>query len=279
MSARANQKVCFVGGAGHSGSTLLGIALGSHPSVFYAGEARKSLFLGDERKPLRKRVCKVCGPECPVWGHLDRREGEDLYEALSRRTGRPIVVDSTKLPAWIEEQTTIVVSRGVAVHLIYLARDGRAVLASQLRKYPDVSAHEHAQRWVKRIAETDALVARFPGGVSQVRYEDFATRPEEILRTLAGALGLEWDPQIMDPWHTEQHPLGGNAGTQSLIEGARTQVGGELGIAGEKRAYYENHPRGFVLDQRWRRELDPQSLATFDAVAGEVNARFAWDLP
>lgn len=277
--ARANEKVCFVSGAGHSGSTLLGIALGAHPRVFYAGEARKSLFLGDLRKPLRKRVCKVCGPQCPVWNHLARAEGEDLYEALSRRTGRPIVVDSTKLPTWLEEQTATLGARRVAMHMIYLQRDGRAVLASQLRKYPEEAAREHAERWAQRIRDTDALAARFPGPVTHVRYEELATRPEPTLRALADAIGLAWDPAMLDPWHTEQHPLGGNAGTQSLIEGARTQVGGELGIAGEKRAYYENHPRGFVLDQRWRRELDALSLAVFDEVAGEINARFAWDVP
>ena len=49
-------------GAGHSGSTLLGMMLGAHSSVFYAGEAKKSVFLGDPTKPKRKRECKLCGP-------------------------------------------------------------------------------------------------------------------------------------------------------------------------------------------------------------------------
>lgn len=275
--ARANEKVAFVSGAGHSGSTLLGISLGSHPRVFYAGEARKSLFLGDERKPLRKRVCKVCGPDCPVWGALGRREGEDLYEALSRRTSRPIVVDSTKLPAWLEEQTATLRAAGVTLHMIFLARDGRAVLGSQLRKYPETSAREHAETWAQRIRDTEALARRFPGTVSRVRYEELATAPEATLSALTSALGIEWSDAMLDPWSSEQHPLGGNAGTQSLIRGARTQVGAELGIAGEKRQYYENHPRTFVLDQRWRRELPADALAVFEEVAGEVNAPFAWD--
>ena len=46
----ANAAVCFVGGAGHSGSTLLGLVLGAHPSVFYAGEANKSRFLATKER-------------------------------------------------------------------------------------------------------------------------------------------------------------------------------------------------------------------------------------
>ena len=51
---RKNRVVVFVAGAGHSGSTLLGLALGAHPEIFYAGEANKSQLLSDANAPLRK---------------------------------------------------------------------------------------------------------------------------------------------------------------------------------------------------------------------------------
>src|SRR5262245_25849000 len=88
------EKVCFVGGAGHSGSTLLGLVLGAHPSVFYAGEANKSRFLGDASIKQRKRTCKTCGETCRIWSAIDPKA--PLYEALAERSGRPIVADSTK---------------------------------------------------------------------------------------------------------------------------------------------------------------------------------------
>ncbi len=130
---RANTKVCLIGGAGHSGTTLLGMALGAHPRVFYAGEARKSTFIGNPQKALRKRTCKVCGASCKVWSDLDRKPGEDLYEALSRRTGRPIVADSTKSIEWLDEQIAIVRAAEVTLHMIFLGRDGRAVVGSGVR--------------------------------------------------------------------------------------------------------------------------------------------------
>jgi hypothetical protein len=275
---RHNTKVCFVGGAGHSGSTLLGLVLGAHPQVFYAGEANKSRFLGDASVKARKRTCKVCGESCRVWSGLESRLREiDLYEALSERTHRPVIVDSTKSIAWIDEQIGVLAALGVALHFVFLGRDGRAVLASALRKRPETGARDHAASWVAQIEATEALAARFPGPVTRVRYESLATSPETAITSTARALGLVPVPAMRDPWSSEQHPLGGNAGTQSLLAGARTAAGGELAIGGDKHDYYAAHPRGFVLDLRWKKELSTDALAAFDAVAGETNRAYAYD--
>ena len=275
---RANKSVCFIGGAGHSGSTLLGMSLGSHPDVFYAGEARKSIFFGNEKKPLRKRMCKICGPTCEVWTKLDRQEDEDLYEALSRRTAKPIVIDSTKSLEWLYEQSALASSRGAKVQLIFLGRDGRAVISSGIRKYPEESVEAHTRKWMTQIAATESFAATFPGVVTRVHYESFVTQPRETLTALAAMLGLDFVEPMMSPWTCEQHPLGGNAGTQSLIEGAQTRVGGTLAISGAKKGYYAEHPRGFVLDERWRLELSEDAQKTFESIAGETNKNYTWPL-
>lgn len=274
---RTNQTVCFIGGAGHSGSTLLGLALGSHPSVFYGGEARKSIFFGNEKKPLRKRMCKVCGPECKVWNHLVVDAETDLYEALSRRTGRPVVVDSTKSLEWLTEQSTLVAARGAKLVLLFLSRDGRAVVSSGLRKYPEQTATEHAEKWMSQMKGTEAFAATFPGTVVRVRYEELVTAPEKTLRALAGVLGVPFDPAMLEPFESEQHPLGGNAGTQSLLQKTQTKADGAVPISGSKKEYYASHPKSFVLDLRWKRELPAAALAEFEAVAAEMNRAYAWD--
>lgn len=56
MTDRENRLGVAIAGAGHSGSTLLGLVLGSLDDVFYAGEAKKTTFIGDPKKPLRKRI-------------------------------------------------------------------------------------------------------------------------------------------------------------------------------------------------------------------------------
>lgn len=272
---RKHQLAAFIGGAGHSGSTLLGLALGAHPSVFYAGEARKSLFLGDERKPLRKRTCKVCGPDCRVWSDLEL--DADLYEALAERTGRPVIVDSTKSLDWLHERSAAMASLGVKQVLFFLGRDGRAVVSSGLRKYPERSAEEHAKTWVAQMRATEAFAATFAGDVVRVRYEQLVSAPEHVLTQLAAAMALPFDEAMLHPFESEQHPLGGNAGTQSLLAGGRTHPEGPLPISGDKRSYYEAHPKTFVLDLRWQRELDADALAAFEVVAGETNRAYAWE--
>lgn len=269
------EKVVFIGGAGHSGSTLLGLMLGAHSGVFYAGEARKSLFLGDSSKPLKKRVCKLCGELCPVWGGLRLAPGEDLYAALARRTSRSVVVDSTKNLSWLEERIDRLSRSEVDLSLLFLVRDGRAVVCSRLRKYPEKTARAHAEAWVAQIRATEALAARFPGRVLQVRYEELASRPAAEMRRVAEHVGISLEPAMLEPWSTEQHPLGGNDGTQLLM--ARERSGEVVGLTERTRARYGAHPPKIVLDLRWTRELSEDARAEFEDVAGQVNRAYAWD--
>lgn len=269
---RSNHSVAFIGGAGHSGSTLLGLMLGAHPAVFYAGEAKKSTFLGNERKPLRKRACKLCGAACPVWGDL-HVEDDDVYEALARRTGRAICVDSTKSIAWIERQAEMLERRGAERCFFFLARDGRAVLASRIRKYPTESVRAQVDEWVTQIRATEALVARFPGKVMRLHYEELAARPEATIAAAARFLGIEPEPAMIAPWTTEQHPLGGNNGTQSLMQ---REPGTVVELSERTRAHYGAHPKRIVLDLRWQRELSADALAVFEEVAGAVNTPYAF---
>lgn len=274
-----NRSTVFMVGAGHSGSTLLGLMLGAHPQVFYAGEAKKSAFLGDERKPLKKRVCKLCGPSCKVWGTLSPSDfvDRDLYEVLSQRTGRPVVIDSTKSIEWIERGVASVRARGAEVRLIFLQRDGRAVVSSRLRKYPETSAAEHARDWRLQMERSRAFADAFPGPVIEMRYEALATAPERALRRAAAFVALEFDPAMLTPWATEQHPLGGNSGTQWLMAREQPNDGSVLSLGAKTRGYYEAHPPAIVFDERWRRELSAEALAAFEAEAGSTNAPYAWD--
>jgi len=273
---RANTAVVFMSAARYSGSTLLGVMLGAHPSIFYAGEANKIWYFGDPSVPLKNRVCKLCGPGCAVWGNLRVANGEDLYEMLSRRTRRPIVFDSTKGINRVRPQLAAL--QGVVpLHLIVLTRDGRAVVNSDLRKWPETSAHDHAAAWVVRMREVEELASRWPGAVHRLRYEELASRPESMLRALADFLGVAFDPAMLDPWDSDQHPIGGNPGPLLLFSRERAKV-----VVNPKEKtcdWYGSHPSGIVLDLRWRREMNADALAVFEAVAGETNRAYAWEDP
>ncbi len=160
MGQRHNQQVCFIAGAGHSGSTLLGLILGSHSAVFYGGEIKKY-----QSGP--KRLCRRCGPDCSIWSALATTAAPDLYEALSLASGRATIVDSAKNTEWIAQQSAIVAAQGGQPTLLFLQRDGRAVLNSRRRKRPDIPATVQIARWQAQIEQTCRLYDTFPGTKSQ----------------------------------------------------------------------------------------------------------------
>ena len=271
---RANHTTIFIAGAGHSGSTLLGLLLGSHPDAFYAGEAAKTRFLGNARKPEHKRVCKLCGPGCPIWGDFEVSNEPDLYEQLARKTESKVVIDSTKNLAWLQTQTDAVRAGGGRPALIFLRRDGRAVINSRVRKYPERDPEVLIRSWVERMDETDAFYDAFEGRKTKVRYEELATAPARTLRQICEALDVPFDPTMLDFATHEHHVLGGNNGTQWQV--GRNQDETFVKLSDRTRDYYGDHPEGIVLDLRWVDELPPKVRALFDRIAGERNEELAW---
>lgn len=276
---RQNQRVCFICGAGHSGSTLIGLVLGSHPECFYAGEGGKTRFLHDEGKDLRKRVCKLCGPSCPVWGDFVVEDAPDLYEQIARRTSRSVIIDSTKDLDWIGDHTRTLVDAGVEPHLLYLQRDGRAVINSRVRKYPDRYPVQQIDQWLDQIQKTTDFYDAYPGQKTILHYEAFATDPAASARQLCQFLSIDYHPGMIRFFEFDHHPLGGNNGTQYLV--ARHQ-GPNLErpyntLGDRSRSYYERHENGIKLDLRWTTELKAEVLELFERRAGEVNDPFRWE--
>jgi len=267
------QGAVFIGGAGHSGSTLLGMLLGSHPSVFYAGEAAKTRYLGNPKAPARKRVCKLCGPDCRVWGDFVPAAAPHLYAQLAERTGKPIVVDSSKNLSWLAEQTAAV---GEHAALVFLLRDGRAVVNSRLRKYPERDPRILIDEWATKIADTEAFYDAFEGPKAKVRYEELATDTERVVRDLCVVLGLDYTPSMLSFAAHEHHVLGGNNGTQYQVARAQDLDDPFVKLT-ERTAYYADHPRGIHLDLRWEREMPPEVLRLFEELASARNAALAWE--
>ncbi len=280
---RTNQKVCFISGARHSGSTLLGLILGSHSDCFYAGEVGKTSFFDDTDAPLRQRVCKLCGTEpCPIWTQIDPRleaDGLDLYEQLSRRSQQPIVIDSTKKTDWLQRRIQLIQTTEAQPFLIFIQRDGRAVVNSRLRKFPDREARDVMLEWKTRIETTQALYDQFSGQKIKIHYEDLATQPETIVRTLCHFLGIDFQPAMLSYYNHDHHLLGGNDGTQSLVLKAQQEKSDHtvVELSDRRRDYYDEHPLGIHLDMRWQQELDPKLIQLFEEVAGSVNEDLRWE--
>jgi hypothetical protein len=170
--------------AAHSGSTILGVALGNCQGVFHAGEVERWLVNsgapelgGSERARFWEGVRgQVTGAE-PLFGYraareLERsssilrltriprrrrlREGyrrvtEQLFRAIAGSAGVTHVVDTSHFPLRARELRGI---EGLDVYLVFLFRDPQRVVASELRP---VSRHDVAERRLRLLVTNARL--------------------------------------------------------------------------------------------------------------------------
>ncbi|MCL1465829.1 sulfotransferase [Argonema galeatum] len=274
------KKAVFICGAGHSGSTLLGLILGSHSDCFYCGEGQKTNFLQNQTKAISKRVCKICGANCPVWSDLKLSERVNLYEQISAKAQKPIIIDSSKGRQWLQKQLESLKNTDIKQYLIFLQRDGRAVINSRITKYPEKNFKYLIEEWVAKGQMTNELFNNFDHKKIKIRYEVLATQPESVTQKLCNFLDIEYQPEMLKYYEHEHHPLGGNNGTQFLVAKAqREKIKDPFVKVGEyKKDYYENHELGIKLDLRWQKELDPSVERLFEEMAGKENAEMKWEV-
>ena len=301
-------KVVFIMGAGHCGSTLLDLILGSHSQAFSLGEFKQfgSRLAGQEASG--SEVCGVCATDCPVWrGDLLKelkpvlgagtgarrlvraigRRVRNPHRVLSEKTGKDVIIDSSKHPGWIGARLAHKhLWKGVEPFLIYLHRDGRAVTNSYFRKYPERTYPVIVDDWLQQVDQMENYFEKFSEGPKlRLGYESLADSTETTAQQLCDFLGLDYEPGMLGYWQHDHHHLGGNGGTRHLIFRYREQFGGhseqmEHRIAESKKhyshEYYDATRVAIKLDERWREELGAEQLQVFETRAQSANASYVY---
>jgi len=217
-AARDGTKVIYVMGAGHSGSTILGVALGNCEGIFYAGEveewlvnAGESPIGGTERTRFWRRVRDGVADAGEVFGVEAnrciersssllrarrwatrrrlrapyRRVAQELLGAIAREADAAMVVDSSHFPLRARELKAL---EGVELFLVYLARDPQGVVSSELR---GIHRHNVAERRARTLAANANLWLTHLLSVlvfrSQPRSHRLFLRHEDFLADPAGA--------------------------------------------------------------------------------------------
>jgi hypothetical protein len=232
MSQRANGdgeplKLVYVMGAGHSGSTILGITLGNCDGFFYAGELEEWLMTSERSRwgaadrqefwgAVRARVQGVEGllggqaNRClerssvavrpDLWRGrrrirpLYRRVAADLIQAVAEVAQARYVVDTSHFPLRARELRRL---DGIELYLIHLVRDQRAVVASNTR---ELSPHEVAELrwrrltinvklWLTQLLAIQTFVSHPRERRMFVRHEDFLEDPAGVTRQILDMLG------------------------------------------------------------------------------------------
>ncbi|HST33883.1 MAG TPA: sulfotransferase [Solirubrobacteraceae bacterium] len=214
-------KLVYVMGAGHSGSTILGITLGNCENIFFAGEiarwfrwAGKPPRRGSEREQfwtaIRAEVpIGLSGPEArsidqssrafAIAGRRDRRRLAERYravtEALCRAiegaTGATHIVDTSHFPRRARQLQML---PGIELYLLFLVRDPRSVVASykgdEVATWPRrVTATTNAYLWLTHLLSL-AVFLRHPREKRLfVRHEDFVQDPEGVLGEILACIG------------------------------------------------------------------------------------------
>jgi Sulfotransferase family len=203
-------------GAGRSGSTILGTALGNCPSAFFAGElgaytARGGLPTNEDPSTeafwfrVRQRLeLSSTGPS-PEWqrwfehpSSLFRprrrrvrsayaRFNECLYRAVAAEAQVPVVIDSSHYPLRRWRLRDI----GIEVHTVHLVRHPVSVVRSlQTDISPKTRLAANVYLWIV-CCLAELVYLRLRGGKSKVRYEDFVREPQAELARIGWECGLD----------------------------------------------------------------------------------------
>ena len=214
-------KVLYVMGAGRSGSTILGVALGNCGNVFFAGELDRWLARsgvprdGPERTRFWSVVREGVDDAAELFGGkttslerssalLDirkwparrrlrqryRRVSEDLYLAIRRVTGMTDIVDSSHYPLRAREAAEAL--QGIDLYLLFLVRDPQGVVASLGRD--DVPERRfgvpraNAYLWLTYVLSVFVFLRHPRDRRLFVRHEDFVADPGGCAPTDSSAL-------------------------------------------------------------------------------------------
>lgn len=255
--------VLYLLGPGHCGSTLLNLALDRHPEVLGLGEIvalnrAKPGFAGEENilsslfwqavaadyeaagagrfdaVPFHCRADALSDPaRAKAWATANRSALASTA-AVSRK---PIMADSSKDARRLQALLRV---PGLRVRVIYLVRDGRAVVHAYSRKYHRWSLGYRKMMRIDRDAER--LRARHPEcGWLTLRYEDLATDMEGVLRQTCAFAGIAFDPAMLALDTASYRGIGGNRMRRRPVE-------------------------AIVLDEAWKSEM-PRLQRVFTAIA------------
>jgi hypothetical protein len=294
-------RVVYIAGYGHSGSTLLNIQLGQSPRMAGAGELFRLASAAWPGKEFCS--CGETLPRCPVWSEVVRRwsagvGGEPLsayrrlqaecerwlmparhsspwqdyvrhtvalFAAIRDVTGRPVVVDSSKVPNRARALARV---PGIDLRLIHLVRDGRGVAWSMRRRLArDPQAGIQAAKHERSVARTGLLwmatnlavehAERGMGAERRVRlaYEELVGDPDAALARLSATLGIDLTPVAASLAAGEALACG------HVMAGNRLRMDGAVQLR---------------PDLDWQRQLPPSQRRRFEQLCRPILRRYGY---
>ncbi|WP_039730454.1 sulfotransferase family protein [Leptolyngbya iicbica] len=301
-------KVVFILGIGRSGSTMLDLMLGSHSEGFSLGEISKLPEIY-RRHPSPASFC----PTGTFWqDHFSQKDAEQLalglggrrlnqfvplkverwvrelvgkdavlnpYLLLHERIQKSLLIDSSKYPDWVGQRLKAREFRQnkLEAYVINVVRDGRAVLNSYLRAYPDRTVETLSRRWLSNLEESERVYDSVsPERRLRVRYEELATSPTETMQQVCSFLKIPFEPDMLEYWKHEHYYIAGSRSARALIARYHEQPVPDA-VKEVHGNYYADMDLTIKLDQRWRKELSAEKIKAFYDIVGDRNRPLEWN--
>ncbi|HEU0030816.1 MAG TPA: sulfotransferase [Kofleriaceae bacterium] len=272
VTSPERQRVLFILGAGHCGSTLLSLLLNGHPDCVAVSELgalkdcirdhdpvlaepawQEAARCFEQRTHLRFADLDLYHPSVKTFLRWSRervtewtRPRAALLECLSQVTGKPWIIDASK--SW--HQLYLMDRSGLFdLRVVHLVRDARGIVHSYTKKYKVV--RYGLSKWLKSNAGAMALQPRFGDRWMRVRYEDLVTDPAATLAQICSLMGLAYDPQMLRYRDHTWLGLGGNRMAKSTDSTIR-------------------------LDEKWRREMPKRDQRIVNLVGGALNRYYGY---
>ena len=245
------QRLLLIRGLGHSGTTILDLALGAHPQITGLGEAvrllEKPAAKDSHRGPAQLRgdlryqrrcTCGQVADACPVWGAMLRwlptHDDQPLPVKLKRLLAALEPVAGSGLESWVVDsyQDDFVLpfleDPELEIRVIHLTRDVRSWVHSRSRDGRQrgrlLPGLRPLLRWWRLSARHERHLRQCGKPVFRLGYEELALRPEQSLRRVCDWLELDFLPEMLAPVaQSGSHILSGNRVRFDAEKGAEIQ--------------------------------------------------------
>ena len=243
----AEPGLLLIRGLGHSGSTLLDLILGAHPSVVGLGEASRVLLsssadefasyqLNDWRSVYNKPcTCGSMLDECELWSRFFSNWPNRRKESFEDEFSRLISPLSSQSIDWIVEsyqsdERLLDLHRSVRpVRVIHLTRDVRSWIHSEARRGVTRFGRGRSvgwrglQRWVRVNRQLEKELRSSSLQCFNLGYEELALAPEATLKLLCDWLDLDFFPGMLKPEKSSRsHIIAGNR--MRYLAGRRNRI-------------------------------------------------------
>jgi hypothetical protein len=213
-------RVAYIASLGHSGSTILDMSLGCHPSVVGLGELTSILNLSaselEQRSEKLTCSCREDVSGCPFWSRAIQAVRDNSSQAYAGKYqgllevfravygNHQVMVDSSKDLRPLSSIRTV-----ADLRVIYLIRDVRGWVYSR-HSMLDRSMVRLAYSWLFRNRQIKMELERQKIPYLQVGYEEFALYPELILAKICDFLQIDFQSTMLSPDRSGSHVISGN---------------------------------------------------------------------